>query len=45
VLSNKPHKPDLYPAVELWDNKFGNNHSKVPGSQQVAPTIGIEYHF
>jgi nucleoside-specific outer membrane channel protein Tsx len=45
VLSNKPHKPDLYLAVELWDNKFGNNHSKVPGSQQVAPTIGIEYHF
>ena len=42
MLYNKPHL-DL--AVELRDNKFGNNHSKVPGSQQVAPTIGIEYHF
>jgi nucleoside-specific outer membrane channel protein Tsx len=45
MLYNKPHKPDLYLAVELWQNKFGNDHTKVPGSQEVAPTIGIEYHF
>ncbi|HEY4040341.1 MAG TPA: hypothetical protein VGM32_00685 [Rhodopila sp.] len=39
-------KPDVYLAVEIWQNKFGNDHTKVSGSQQVvAPTIGVEYHF
>jgi len=45
MMYNKPHKPDLYLAVELWQNKFGNDHTKVSGSQEVAPTIGLEYHF
>jgi hypothetical protein len=44
MLINKPHKPDLYLAVELWHHKFGNS-SQVSGSDEVAPTIGIEYHF
>ena len=41
---NKPHKPDIYLAVELWEHKFGNS-DKVSGSEQVAPTVGIEIHF
>ena len=45
MLYNKSHKPDVYLAVELWQNKFGNDHTKVSGSQEVAPTIGVEYHF
>jgi nucleoside-specific outer membrane channel protein Tsx len=45
MVYNKPHKPDLYFAVELWDNKFGNDHTKVSGSQEVAPEIGVEVHF
>jgi nucleoside-specific outer membrane channel protein Tsx len=45
MLYNKLHKPDAYLAVEIWQNKFGNDHTKVSGSQQVAPTIGVEYHF
>jgi hypothetical protein len=44
MLYNKPHKPDVYLAVEIWHHKFGNP-SEVSGSDQVAPTIGIEYHF
>jgi nucleoside-specific outer membrane channel protein Tsx len=45
MLFNKPHKPDVYFAVEFWENKFGNDHTKVPGSEEVAPEFGIEYHF
>lgn len=45
MLYGKPHKPDIYFAVELWQNKFGNDHTIVSGSQEVAPEFGIEYHF
>jgi hypothetical protein len=45
MLYNKPHKPDLYFAVELWQNKFGNDHTKVSGSQEIAPEFGVEVHF
>jgi nucleoside-specific outer membrane channel protein Tsx len=45
MILGKPHKPDLYFAVEFWENKFGNDHTKVPGSEEVSPEIGIEYHF
>jgi nucleoside-specific outer membrane channel protein Tsx len=45
MVFNKPHKPDIYLAVELWDNKFGNDHTKVPGSQEITPEIGMEVHF
>ena len=44
MLFGKPHVPDLYLAVEMWEHKFGAN-SKTAGSEQVAPTIGIEVHF
>jgi nucleoside-specific outer membrane channel protein Tsx len=45
LLFNKPHKPDIYFAVELWENKFGNDHTKTSGSEEVAPEFGIEMHF
>jgi nucleoside-specific outer membrane channel protein Tsx len=47
MLYNKPHKPDLYFAVELWNNKFGNDHTLKgnTGTQEIAPEFGIEYHF
>ena len=45
LVGGKSHKPDMYLAVEFWQNKFGNDHTKVSGSQEVAPTIGLEYHF
>ena len=41
---NHPHKPDVYLAVELWEHKFGAS-SRTAGSEQVAPTIGMEFHF
>jgi nucleoside-specific outer membrane channel protein Tsx len=44
MIFNKPHKPDIYLAVEFWEHKFGNP-SEVSGSEEVAPTIGIEVHF
>jgi nucleoside-specific outer membrane channel protein Tsx len=44
MLYNKPHKPDLYLAVELWEHKFGNADT-LAGSEEVAPTVGIEVHF
>jgi len=45
MLYRKPHKPDVYFAVELWNNKFGNDHNFVSGSQEIAPEFGIEVHF
>jgi nucleoside-specific outer membrane channel protein Tsx len=44
MLLNKPHKPDMYLAVEFWEHKFGNS-DQLPGSEEVSPEIGIEYHF
>jgi hypothetical protein len=44
VMHWKPNKPDLFLAVELWEHKFGNS-DKLSGSEEVAPEIGIEYHF
>jgi nucleoside-specific outer membrane channel protein Tsx len=44
LLFNKPHKPDLYFAVELWEHKFGNP-DQLPGAEEVAPELGIEVHF
>ena len=45
MLFNKPHKPDVYFMVELWENKFGNDHTKTSGCEEIAPMFGIEYHF
>jgi hypothetical protein len=44
LLYDKPHKPDIYLAVEFWHHKFGNP-SQVSGTDQIAPVIGMEYHF
>jgi hypothetical protein len=45
LLFNKPHKPDLYVQLEIWENKFGNDHTKVSGTEEISPTMGIEVHF
>lgn len=44
MLFNKPHKPDLFLALELWEHKFGAS-TKTAGSEEVSPTFGIEIHF
>ncbi len=44
LLFHKPHVPNVFVAVELWQHKFGNS-SSLAGSQEVAPEIGIEVHF
>ncbi len=41
----KSHLPDMYFAVEYWLNKFGNDHTKLPGSYAITPMIGVEVHF
>ena len=45
MMFGKAHKPDLFFQVELWENKFGNDHTKVTGSEEVAPEFGVEFHF
>jgi hypothetical protein len=45
LLFGKPHVPDVYFAFEYWLNKFGNDHTKVPGSLAYTPMIGVEIHF
>jgi len=45
LLYHRKHLPDVYLAVELWNNKFGNDHRFVSGSQEVSPVVGVEVHF
>jgi nucleoside-specific outer membrane channel protein Tsx len=45
MLYNRPHMPDIYFAVEMWENKFGNDHTKVSGAEEIAPEFGMEVHF
>jgi nucleoside-specific outer membrane channel protein Tsx len=44
MIFNKPHKPDVYFAVEFWEHKFGAS-DKTAGSEEIAPEFGIEVHF
>lgn len=47
MMYNKPNNLYVYFQVELWNNKFGNDHT-LPGNpamQEVSPVFGIEYHF
>ena len=44
-IINKPHKIELVLSVELWQNKFGNDHTKTPGCEEISPTLGLVYHF
>jgi nucleoside-specific outer membrane channel protein Tsx len=45
LAMNKPHKLNLVLSLELWENKFGNNHTKVAGCEEVSPMLGLQYHF
>jgi len=44
---SKPHKLYAYFQVELWENKFGNDHTLKgnSGTEEISPVFGIEYHF
>ncbi len=47
LIMSKPQKLYAYFQVELWNNKFGNDHT-LPGNpsmQEVSPVFGLEYHF
>jgi nucleoside-specific outer membrane channel protein Tsx len=44
MVFHKPHVPDVFLALELWEHKFGNSDS-LPGAEEVAPEIGFEVHF
>ena len=45
VIAGKPHKVFAFLQVELWENKFGNDHTKVSGAEEISPVFGLEYHF
>lgn len=47
MIMNKPNRLYAYFQVELWDNKYGENHALAgnSGSQEVSPVFGVEYHF
>lgn len=45
VAFNKPHLLDAFIGFEYWLNKFGNEHTKVPGSLAYSPFIGTAVHF
>ena len=45
VVLNKPKFLDAYVGFEYWLNKFGNDHTRVPGSLAYSPLIGTAVHF
>ena len=45
VVLKKPKFLDFYLGFEYWLNKFGNDHTKTPGSLAYSPFIGTAVHF
>ena len=45
VALNKPKFLDAYVGFEYWLNKFGNDHTRVPGSLAYSPFVGTAIHF
>jgi nucleoside-specific outer membrane channel protein Tsx len=47
LMFSKPQKLYAYFQVELWNNKFGNDHTIAgnSGTQEISPVFGLEYHF
>ena len=45
VAFNKAAFLDLSVGFQYWFNKFGNDHTKVPGSIETAPFIATRVHF
>jgi hypothetical protein len=42
---DKPHKLDAFIGYQYWLNKFGNDHTAVPGSLANAFFFGVRYHL
>lgn len=42
---DKPNKVDAFIGYQYWLNKFGNDHTKVPGSLANAFFLGVRYHL
>ncbi len=42
---DKPNTLDFYVGYQYWYNKFGNNHSTVPGSIASTVFVGTTFHF
>ncbi len=42
---DKPNTLDFYVGYQYWYNKFGNNHSYVPGSIASTVFVGSTFHF
>jgi nucleoside-specific outer membrane channel protein Tsx len=45
LMFANPQKLYAYFQLELWANKFGNNHARYSSVEEVSPVLGIEYHF
>ncbi len=47
MMFAKPNKIYAYFQVELWENKFGNDHTLKGNTnmEEVSPVFGVEYHF
>jgi nucleoside-specific outer membrane channel protein Tsx len=45
LVWDKPNTLDFYVGYQYWLNKFGNNHSEVPGSIASTVFVGTTLHF
>jgi nucleoside-specific outer membrane channel protein Tsx len=45
LMFAKPRKLDAYFHLELWENKFGNDHANYSSVEGVSPVFGVKYHF
>jgi len=42
---DRPNKVDAFIGYQYWLNKFGNDHTKVPGSLANTFFFGVRYHL
>jgi hypothetical protein len=45
LATGKEHVVEGGVGLEFWENKFGNDHTKVPGSEAVSPFVFVSFYF
>ncbi|MDO9709051.1 hypothetical protein [Paracraurococcus lichenis] len=45
IAFDKPHRLDAFIGYQYWLNKFGNDHTRVPGALANAFFVGLRYHL
>ncbi|WP_043702224.1 hypothetical protein [Methylobacterium sp. 4-46] len=45
LIYDKPNRVNVFVGFQYWRNKFGNDQSRVPGSEEKAFLAGVAFHI